>query len=452
MPARKRPATTVTMKQHVNTTPHPDAIDLKDLVVDAPVKTAKPGENIPIPAVRKIKTSTEQDASKSTAPKEEVAKFAPTLTQPLASKPPSEQVHAPVQTAPSGKSDAPHYYDHIFIMEQLNKFVENPFDGEVASLPIPAEVIAQATSVVQELRDDAVEINSLSAELLDINDRMKTASSKFIINTLEDSYKDINRALSLLRSRRLRFHTDLDEIVRTICNEHQAQVTGYNDLVKGHIDHVAKQNIKQRKKIAKKNVPPAPKEPSPVRQDAQSQKEKSPEPAIPSPPPVKDSDAPPSPRPTESVPMASPARVPTAPASPAVVPPAPSPLKLSIDAVTRMADAGPSEHKSVSVRRSDFVVYGDEVISPKEELKYPYPREELPLFSTGAGAKGPLFNRNVHPKFFQASPYDGPHTSESPRFWTKEQAIYYSRVLYESKKIFSSRISGYSYYANNWLL
>jgi hypothetical protein len=57
----------------------------------------------------------------------------------------------------------------MFIMEQFDKFVDNPFDGEVASLPIPAEVITQATSVVQELREDAVEINSLSAELMDLD-------------------------------------------------------------------------------------------------------------------------------------------------------------------------------------------------------------------------------------------------------------------------------------------
>ena len=117
------------MKQHVNTTPHPDAINLKDLVVDAPLNAAKPGKNIPKPEVKKIKTPTEHDAPQSSAPKEKVARFAPTLTQPLASKPPSEQVPVPVQTAPSVKSDAPHYYDHIFIMEQLDKFVENPFDG-----------------------------------------------------------------------------------------------------------------------------------------------------------------------------------------------------------------------------------------------------------------------------------------------------------------------------------
>ena len=165
------------MKQHVDTTPHPDAIDMKDLVMDAPVSSAKPGESIPIPAVRKLKSSAKQEASASAPSKEEVAKFAPKLTQPLASMPPSEQMQGPAPTAPSGKSLAPHYYDHVFIMEQLDKFVDNPFDGEVASLPIPAEVIDQASKVVQELREDAVKINSLSAELLEINDQMKNASS-----------------------------------------------------------------------------------------------------------------------------------------------------------------------------------------------------------------------------------------------------------------------------------
>jgi hypothetical protein len=242
--ARKTPATTVTMKQHVNTTPHPDAINLQDLVVDTPVSTAKPGESIPKPDLKKIKApTTEKNAPQATAPTEKAAKFAPTLTQPLASKPPSEQV--PVQTAPIAKSNAPHYYNHMFIMEQLDKFVDNPFDGEVASLPIPAEVITQATSVVQEMREDAVEINSLSAELIDLDGRMKTASSRFVIKALEDSYKDVNRAMTLLRHRRLRFHTDLDEIVRKICDEHQAKVIGYDDLVKGHIDQVAQLKKKQ---------------------------------------------------------------------------------------------------------------------------------------------------------------------------------------------------------------
>jgi hypothetical protein len=88
--ARKTPATTVTMKQHVNTTPHPDAINLKDLVVDTPVSTAKPGERIPKPDLKKIKVpTTKHNAPQATAPNEKAANFAPTLTQPLASKPPS---------------------------------------------------------------------------------------------------------------------------------------------------------------------------------------------------------------------------------------------------------------------------------------------------------------------------------------------------------------------------
>ena len=147
--------------------------------------------------MKKIKApTTEHNAPQAIVSKEKAAKFAPTLTQPLASKPPSEKVL--VQTAPIAKSDAPHYYNHMFIMEQLDKFVDNPFDDEVDSLPIPPEVISQNTSVVQEMREDAVEINTLSAELNDLDGRMKTASSKLVIKSLEDSYKDINRAMTLL--------------------------------------------------------------------------------------------------------------------------------------------------------------------------------------------------------------------------------------------------------------
>ena len=135
------------MVDKVNTTPLLDAINLHDLVVEAPVGTTKPGEKLPKQKAKQIKApSAEQNALRAKILKEKAAKFAPKLTQPLASMPPSEQV--PVQTAPIAKSDAPHYYAHMFIMEQLDKFVDNPFDGEVASLPIPPKVISKAIAVV----------------------------------------------------------------------------------------------------------------------------------------------------------------------------------------------------------------------------------------------------------------------------------------------------------------
>ena len=121
-------------------------------------------------------------------------------------------------------------------MEQLDRFVEDLFDGEVASLPIPSEVIAQATDPVRDMRDVFVEINDLTAQLKELDNRMKAMKSKFVIKQLEESYVDINRALTVLRHRRSGFHSDLDQIVRKICLDHQAQATSYNDLVKGHID------------------------------------------------------------------------------------------------------------------------------------------------------------------------------------------------------------------------
>ena len=88
---------------------------------------------------------------------------------------------------------------------------------------------------------------------------MKATKSKFVIKQLEESYVDVNKALTILRHRRLGFHSDLDQIVHKVFLDHQAQVTGYNDLVKGHIDQ-SKQ---------KKNAPPPP--------DTETQKENSPE-------------------------------------------------------------------------------------------------------------------------------------------------------------------------------
>ena len=52
---RKTTPTTVTMVDKVNTDPHPDAINLQDLVVAAPDGTAKPGEKLPTQKVKQIK-------------------------------------------------------------------------------------------------------------------------------------------------------------------------------------------------------------------------------------------------------------------------------------------------------------------------------------------------------------------------------------------------------------
>ena len=87
---------------------------------------------------------------------------------------------------------------------------------------------------------------------------------------------------------------------------------------------------------------------------------------------------------------------------------APSPLRISLDVAKRNSDVDPSAAKSPSPHHSDSVIYGDEVLYVEDELKYTYPRERLPFFSTGVGIKGPLFNRTTHPVFFQESPYNKP--------------------------------------------
>jgi hypothetical protein len=70
--------------------------------------------------VKKITApSAKQSASQETTVKDKAAQFALKLTQPLASMPPTEQNLA--QTAPATQtndgSDAPHYFNQVFILE-----------------------------------------------------------------------------------------------------------------------------------------------------------------------------------------------------------------------------------------------------------------------------------------------------------------------------------------------
>lgn len=109
-------------------------------------------------------------------------------------------------------------------------------------------------------------------------------------------------------------------------------------------------------------------------------------------------------------------------------------------------NAGPSEsvdpsqsRPQISERIAGLLVYADVSMTVEEEMALPKPRECLPIFSEGEGAKGPLFNEEIHRAklaFFGMSPYEGEQTSPSPRFWMHEQAVFYSWILYKSNRIF----------------
>lgn len=84
-------------------------------------------------------------------------------------------------------------------------------------------------------------------------------------------------------------------------------------------------------------------------------------------------------------------------------------------------------HEKVSIEED----FPSKVLPEEEPLLNPL--EMFPLFPLEDGPRGPKFITAIHKeklKFFQESPYKGEHTSLSPRFWTKEQAIYYARILY----------------------
>jgi hypothetical protein len=84
-------------------------------------------------------------------------------------------------------------------------------------------------------------------------------------------------------------------------------------------------------------------------------------------------------------------------------------------------------------------------ISDEENRKIP--QESFPLFPAEYGPNGPAFNEQLHVSklaFFGTSPYIGERTSLSPRFWTKEQAVYYARILFGKNRIFNHKILNFA--------
>jgi hypothetical protein len=92
---------------------------------------------------------------------------APKLFQPLASLPPTSPVK-PDKKAVSSKAKEddidPHYFDFIFLMEQLGKFSENPFDGDIRALPIPACVVDDAEKLIEKLKNICADLNAIITE------------------------------------------------------------------------------------------------------------------------------------------------------------------------------------------------------------------------------------------------------------------------------------------------
>jgi hypothetical protein len=173
--ACKTPPTTVTMKQHVEI---------------APIRSVKPGKRIP-------------DIDPNVFEAAPVEQVAPTTSAATDTGPPSKDIPDP----------GLHAFNTNFIVEKLDRFIENPFDGQVDDLPIPSDFNAQSSNIIQELCSDSINISYINSQLESFSKELKDATSKFVIKELEDSVIDSNKSLSILRSRRLQLHAQLKTLV-----------------------------------------------------------------------------------------------------------------------------------------------------------------------------------------------------------------------------------------------
>lgn len=108
-------------------------------------------------------------------------------------------------------------------MEQLDKFIEVPFDGNVHDLPIPKDVIEPANKHIDDIKNDNSDMTGYIVEKNEVDAQMKKGTSTFLIQELEDTYLDLNKTISLLQNRKLGFHSDMDFMVRRICQDHQVE-------------------------------------------------------------------------------------------------------------------------------------------------------------------------------------------------------------------------------------
>jgi hypothetical protein len=76
----------------------------------------------------------------------------------------AEQVAPSTSDAASKEKSDPglHAYDINFIMEKLDCFFENPFDGNVEDLLISLEIKTQASKIVEDLCSDSIDISFIN--------------------------------------------------------------------------------------------------------------------------------------------------------------------------------------------------------------------------------------------------------------------------------------------------
>lgn len=117
-------------------------------------------------------------------------------------------------------------------MEKLDHFVEDNFDGNGSDLPVPIEVIEQAKKIIDEVKESSTDLTTLIIEKNETDEKIKFASSEFVIWELQDTHLEMNKTISMIRNKRLDFHFDLDFMVRRMCTDHQAEKSQYNELGK----------------------------------------------------------------------------------------------------------------------------------------------------------------------------------------------------------------------------
>lgn len=81
-------------------------------------------------------------------------------------------------------------FDHLFIMEHLDKFATDPFAEDLHALPIPSKNIEAASKLIEDFKNTHADLNAAIHERNEVDKKMKATSSEFEINELEEAFLD----------------------------------------------------------------------------------------------------------------------------------------------------------------------------------------------------------------------------------------------------------------------
>lgn len=112
--------------------------------------------------------------------------------------------------------------------------------------PVQQGVIEAVEKLIKNFKIICADLNAAINERNEVDIQMKNASSEFLIKEIEEAYLDCNRTVTMLRRKKLGFHSDLNDLVYQICQKHIDEITGLNMIKQKLAEQYRERQLKRK--------------------------------------------------------------------------------------------------------------------------------------------------------------------------------------------------------------